>query len=54
MISDDPEWVFSGVRRTISWERVQLGVAMIKKLEYLKNWIKAGISGVDIIDCDGD
>jgi len=27
---------------------------MIKKLECLKNWIKAGISAVDIIDYDED
>ena len=53
-ISDNPERVFSGARRMISWERARLGVVMIKKLECLKNWIKAGISAVDIIDYDED
>ena len=51
-MSDNPERVFSGVRRTISWERARLGVVMIKKLECLKNWIKVGISGVDIVNYD--
>ena len=54
VISDDPERVFSGARRTISWERARLGAVMIEKLECLKNWIKAGISAVDTIDYDED
>jgi len=53
-MSDDPERVFSGARRTISWERARLGAAMIEKLECLKNWIKAGISAVDTINYDED
>ena len=51
-MSDDPERVFSGARRTISWERARLRAAMIEKLKCLKNWIKVGISGVDIVDYD--
>jgi hypothetical protein len=38
----------------ISLERARLGAAMIEKLEFLKNWIKVGISGVDIADSDED
>ena len=53
-MSDNPERVFSGARRTISWERARLGAAMIEKLECLKNWIKAGISAVDTINYDED
>ena len=53
-MSDNPERVFSGARRTISWERARLGAVMIEKLECLKNWIKAGISAVDTIDYDED
>ena len=51
-ITDDPEQVFSGVRRIISWERARLRAVMIKKLECLKNWIKVRISGVDTVDYD--
>ena len=36
-ISDEPERVFSGARRTISWERMQLRVENIKKVECSKN-----------------
>ena len=54
VMSDNPEQVFSGVRRMISWERARLGAAIIEKLECLKNWIKAGISAIDIIDYDED
>jgi hypothetical protein len=43
-ISDEPERVFSGARRTISWERAQLSAESIKRLECLKNWHRTGIS----------
>ena len=36
-ISNKPERVFSGARRTISWERAQLLAKNIKRLECLKN-----------------
>jgi hAT family protein len=39
-MSDDPERVFSGVRRTISWDRARLGVANVEKTELLGNWNK--------------
>ncbi len=40
VISDDPERVFSYIRRTISWDRTRLLVETIKKLKYLGNWVK--------------
>jgi hypothetical protein len=36
-ISNKLERVFLGVRRIISWERMQLRVENIKKVEYSKN-----------------
>ena len=42
-MSDEPERVFSGARRTISWERMQLGVENIEKVECSKNWLRSGI-----------
>ena len=43
-MSADPERVFSGVRRTISWDRMLLGAATIEKGECLKSWIRSGIT----------
>jgi hypothetical protein len=51
-MSDEPERVFSGARRTISWERARLGAEMIEKLECMKNWIRAGVSNIDVVDSD--
>jgi len=42
-ISDKPERVFLGARRTISWERMQLRVENIEKVECSKNWLRSGI-----------
>lgn len=42
-MSDEPERVFSGARRTISWERMSLGVPMIEATECLKHWKRSGI-----------
>jgi hypothetical protein len=39
-MSDDPERVFSDSRRTVSWDRVRLGVENIEKTECLGNWNK--------------
>lgn len=39
-MSDDPERVFSGTRRTISWDRTRLSAETIEKLECLGNWVK--------------
>ena len=43
-MSADPERVFSGARRTISWDRMLLGATTIEKVEYLKSWIRSGIT----------
>ena len=37
------EQVFSGGRRTISWERMQMGTSTIEKLECMKSWHRSGI-----------
>lgn len=42
-MSDEPERVFSGGRRTISWERMQLGVSSIQHTECMKSWHRSGI-----------
>jgi hypothetical protein len=40
-MSDEPERVFSGARRTISWERSRLGPKMIEILECSKHYYKS-------------
>jgi len=42
-MSAEPERVFSGARRTISWERARLGAETIEKLECLKHWERSSI-----------
>ena len=42
-MSDKAEVVFSGGRRTVGWERVQLGVDMLEIIESMKDWIRSGI-----------
>lgn len=37
-MSDEPERVFSGARRTISWDRAQLSASTIEMLECMKSW----------------
>ncbi|KJZ69425.1 hypothetical protein HIM_11198 [Hirsutella minnesotensis 3608] len=52
-MSAEPERVFSGARRTISWDRCLLGSQTIEKGECMKSWIKSGITRgipVDLID----
>ena len=43
-MSAEPERVFSGARRTISWERMQLGEESINRLECLKSWLRTGLT----------
>jgi hypothetical protein len=43
-MSAEPERIFSGARRTITWSRQQLSGVMIEKLECLKSWIRENIS----------
>jgi hypothetical protein len=47
IISDKLKRIFSGARRTISWERAQLEVENIEKVECLKYWNLNGISKKD-------
>ncbi|KJZ68436.1 hypothetical protein HIM_12172 [Hirsutella minnesotensis 3608] len=43
-MSAEPERVFSGARRQISWERMQLGAANVERKECLKSWVRSGIT----------
>jgi hypothetical protein len=43
-MSDEPERVFSRTRRTVSWERAQIGAENLEKVEYLKHWKRSEIS----------
>lgn len=43
-MSAEPERVFSGARRTISWQRARLGATMVEMTECLKSWIRGGIT----------
>ena len=45
-MSDEPERVFSGARRTISWERGQMEPETLKMTECLKHWKRSGILDV--------
>ncbi|KJZ70189.1 hypothetical protein HIM_10412 [Hirsutella minnesotensis 3608] len=47
-MSDEPERVFSGARRTISWERAQLDADQIEKGECLKHWVKNNVLDGDL------
>jgi hypothetical protein len=42
-MSDEPERVFSGARRTVSWERAQMEPETLEKVECLKHWKRSGI-----------
>jgi hypothetical protein len=42
-MSAEPERVFSGARRTISWDRYRLGPDNIERIECMKSWIRTGI-----------
>ncbi len=42
-MSDEPERVFSGGRRTISWERMQLGILSVERIECMKSWYRSKI-----------
>ena len=43
-MSDEPERVFSSGRRTISWERMALGVSSVERTECLKSWYRGKFS----------
>ena len=42
-MSDEPERVFSGARRTVSWDRAQMSAETLEKRECLKHWKRNGI-----------
>jgi hypothetical protein len=42
-ISDKSERVFSGARRTVTWDREQIEAEIIKLRECLKYWKRSGI-----------
>jgi len=42
-ISDKPERVFSGARRTITWERFDMSPEVIEWREYLKHWKRSSL-----------
>ncbi|KAM3536760.1 hypothetical protein ARSEF1564_010317 [Beauveria bassiana] len=48
-MSAEPERVFSGARRQISWERMQLGAANVERKECLKNWVRSGITSCEFV-----
>ena len=47
-MSDEPERVFSGARRTISWDRAQMGAENIERVECLKHWKRSGIANGEV------
>ena len=40
----EPERVFSGARRTISWDRARLSLERVEQGECLKSWIRSGVT----------
>ena len=42
-MSAEPERLFSGGRRTVSWTRCRLSARTIEMLECVKHWIKTGL-----------
>ena len=44
VMSAEPEQMFSGAQRTISWDRMQLEQEIIEKIECLKSWMHQNIA----------
>jgi len=42
-MSNKPERVFLGGRRTVLWERAQIGAENLERVECLKHWKRSGI-----------
>jgi hypothetical protein len=53
-MSDEPERVFSGARRTCTWDRAQLDVKTIENLEVLGNWVRNDLANVEYVLGDDD
>ena len=49
-MSDEPERVFSGARRTITWDKAQMEPNTIEMRECLKHWKKSKILNQIVID----
>ena len=52
-MSAEAERVFSGARRTISWERSRLGATVVEQSKCLKSWLRqivksGGFATVDV------
>jgi len=47
-MSDKPERVFSGGRRTVSWDRSSISVRTVEDIECLRDWKSSGILDVDL------
>jgi hypothetical protein len=46
--------VFSGCRRTISWQQMRLGVKVVEEGECLKSWMRSGVvAGVRRVEFEG-
>jgi len=43
-MSAEAKQVFSGARRTVSWERISLGSTSIEHTECLKSWLLSNIT----------
>ena len=51
-MSDEPERVFSGARRTITWDKAQMEPDTIEMRECLKHWKKSKILNQIVIEED--
>ena len=51
LMSDEPERVFSGARRTVSWDKGQMELGTIEMRECLKHWKKSGILNAFLESC---
>lgn len=49
-MSAESERVFSGARRTITWERHRLGAEVVEQSECLKSWIRLAIKDGGVIN----
>ena len=52
-MSTEVERVFSGARRTVSWERTHLKSSTIEEVECLKHWLKNGLTGQELLPVEG-
>lgn len=51
-MSAEAERVFSGARRTISWDRISLGSSNIERTECLKSWLRSNLTAGGILVLD--